>query len=174
MNKKIIFAITAGIVIAGFFGILIYAEMFTDENRILVEKLASLNQTILEQSFEYPPDAPNVDVQFVEILPGAESGWHTHNVPLVVTILHGDLTVYYCYEDDDNSIDIKQCQNKGTARNYHAGDSFVEAIDVEHNGVNEGFVPVKVHVVALNPIENWDDVYSQSTNNDLVVDESET
>ncbi len=160
MNKKIIFAIATGIIIAGFSGILIHAEMTTDENRILVEKLAFINQTILKQSFEYPSDPPNVDVQFVEILPGAESGWHTHDVPLIVTILHGDLTVYYCYEDD-NSIDIEQCQNKGTARNYHAGDSFVEAIDIEHNGVNEGVVPVKIHVVALNPVENWDDVYSQ-------------
>ena len=146
------------------------------KKRFFIEELITTNQTILGQSFEYSSNPPNVDVHSIEILPGAESGWHTHDMLLVVTILHGDFTVYYCHEGSHESYpaDIEQCPNMGTVRNYQAGDSFVEAIDIEHNGVNEGVIPVKIHVVALNPIENWDDIYLQSSSNILITNEIET
>jgi quercetin dioxygenase-like cupin family protein len=55
--------------------------------------------------------------------PGAETGWHEHDVPLFGYMLEGELTVDY--------------GTKGT-RVYRKGDSLVEAIDVAHNGRNTG------------------------------------
>lgn len=137
-------------VFVAFFGTLIHAELITDENRFLITDLAVLNQTILGQSFEYP-SSPNFDVHFVEILPGAESGWHTHDMPLIATVLHGEITVYYCIEVSDRiSEEIEHCPSGAIKRHFVAGDSFVEALNIEHNGKNEGFIPVKLHVVSLN------------------------
>lgn len=144
MSKKIISVIAVVAVFVVFFGTLIYSELITDENRFLITELAILNQTILGQ-----PINADIDVHFVEILPGAETGWHTHDTPLVATILHGEIKVYYCYDDKENSIEIEQCSDGGTVRFYQTGDSFVEAINIEHNGVNEGVIPAKMHVVTL-------------------------
>lgn len=150
MNKKWIGAIVTGTILVVFFTILIHAELITDEKRFLIIPLANINQTVTNQSFDYPNVSPNIDVHFVEILPNAESGWHTHEKPLIVTILHGKLTVHY--ENQDNTI---------TTKYYNAGDAFVEAINTKHNGVNEGIIPVKIHIVTLNPDDNWRDIYLQ-------------
>jgi quercetin dioxygenase-like cupin family protein len=55
--------------------------------------------------------------------PGAETGWHTHGVPLVGLILDGELTVDY--------------GDKGQ-RTYKAGQSLAEAINIPHSGKNTG------------------------------------
>ena len=131
-----------------------------------------MNKTVLNQSFEYPTGPVNIETNYIESLPGAESGWHTHDRPLLVTILHGTLAIYYCYEDTENSIELDECAETGdkigTVRYFEAGDSFVEAINVRHNGINEGLIPVKTHIVALNPDQVWDEIYLQPTQRDLV------
>ena len=160
MSEKIIGFIAVGVIFTVFFGMLIHAELITDEKRFLITELGNIHQTTIGQSFEYPSNPPNIDVHFIEILPGAESGWHTHDTPLVVTVLHGEITVHYCNEEIENSADKEQCNDKGIVRNFQTGDSFVEAINIEHNGVNDGVIPVKLHVITLNPDENWKDIYS--------------
>lgn len=156
MSEKRV-AIIAVVVVSVMVSILlIHGEIITDDNRFLITELAMLNQTILEQPLEYPLGTPQIETHFVEILPHAETGWHTHDVPLIVTVLHGEITVNYCLDDFDFT--YKECVD--TISNvYKTGDSFVEAINIEHNGINEGVIPVKIHVVTLNPQKTWDDVY---------------
>lgn len=133
----IVFGLTAAVV----FGIIIHGEMTTDEDRILITNIGDIKHTIIEQSFNYPENPPDIKVKFIELLPKAETGWHTHSTPIISTILHGDITVSYC-------LDGEECDNI-LVHYYTAGDTFVEAINMKHNGVNEGVIPVKIHVVTL-------------------------
>ena len=118
--------------------------------RFIITDLGILNQTTLGEPFEYPSTPPSIDVHFVEILPGAESGWHTHDEILIATVLQGEITVYY---------EVTTADDKYIIKKYKTGDTFVEAIDTRHNGVNEGAIPTKLHIVTLNPGESWKDIY---------------
>ena len=82
----------------------------------------------------YPDGAVNITSAIVTLQPGAETGWHEHEVPLFGYILEGEMTVDY--------------GTKGT-KTYKAGDSFLEAINWPHNGVNSGAVPVRLIAVYM-------------------------
>jgi quercetin dioxygenase-like cupin family protein len=66
--------------------------------------------------------------------PGAETGWHTHGVPLIGLILDGELTVDY--------------GAKGK-RTYKKGDSVAEAMSIPHNGKNTGNSVMRLFVVYM-------------------------
>jgi quercetin dioxygenase-like cupin family protein len=71
--------------------------------------------------------SPEITVMKVEIKPGAETGWHSHPVPLYAYVLEGDLAV----------------EVKGGDRYYFtAGDAIVEVINIPHNGKNFSTMPV--------------------------------
>jgi quercetin dioxygenase-like cupin family protein len=72
-------------------------------------------------------ERPEITAIKVEINPGAETGWHSHPVPLYAYVLEGNLTV----------------ELKG-GKTYHftAGDTIVEVVNIPHNGMNLGTVPV--------------------------------
>lgn len=70
---------------------------------------------------------PEITAMKVEIRPGAQTGWHSHPVPLYAYVLEGDLTVV---------------ARGGNAYNFAAGDAIVEMVDVPHNGKNLGTTPV--------------------------------
>jgi quercetin dioxygenase-like cupin family protein len=72
-------------------------------------------------------DNPEITVMKVEIEPGAETGWHSHPVPLYAYVLEGNLTV-----------EVKG----GKTYQFAAGDAIVEFVNVPHNGKNLGTVPV--------------------------------
>jgi quercetin dioxygenase-like cupin family protein len=89
-----------------------------------VTSLLSTGETVLGQRFAYPAGAPaKVTAAIVAMQPGAETGWHRHDVPLFGYMLEGELTVDY--------------GPKGT-RVYRRGDALMEAVDVLHNGRNTG------------------------------------
>jgi quercetin dioxygenase-like cupin family protein len=89
-----------------------------------VTPLLSTGMTVLGQPFSYPTQAPaKVTAAIVAMQPGAETGWHEHDVPLFGYMLEGELTVDYGV--------------KGT-RVYRKGDALMEAIDFPHNGRNTG------------------------------------
>ena len=134
-------------VLGAFFGTLVYSELLEGKH-ITITKLGEIQTTILGQSFEYP-DTPHIEISLIEFQPGAETSWHTHNTPLIGTVLEGELTVYYCFEDIEHFVDIPECDTLGTSRHFKKGDVLVEAIDVLHKGVNEGDVLLKLHVTKL-------------------------
>jgi len=68
---------------------------------------------------------------YIEIAPGGKTGWHRHPVPVFGYILSGSVTVELA---------------DGTKRTYRKGDAAAEAVNLLHNGVNEGKTPVKIAV----------------------------
>jgi quercetin dioxygenase-like cupin family protein len=76
-------------------------------------------------------DQPEVTVMTVDIAPGAETGWHTHTVPVYAYVLSGTLTVNI---EKHKSLEFKE------------GDVIIEVINTRHNGVNTGRVPVRLVV----------------------------
>jgi len=72
-------------------------------------------------------ERPEITVVKVDIKPGAETGWHSHPVPLYAYVLEGDLTV-----------EVKG----GKTYQFSAGDAIVEFVNIPHNGKNFGATPV--------------------------------
>ena len=105
------------------FGVLLWSVRARETGEE-VTALLSTGKTVLGQTVFYPVGAPaRMTAAIVAMQPGAETGWHEHDVPLFGYMLEGELTVDY--------------GAKGT-RVYRKGDSLVEAIDVPHNGRNTG------------------------------------
>lgn len=76
-------------------------------------------------------DNPEITVMKVDIKPGAETGWHTHSVPVYAYVISGSLTV-----------NIEGHKSLG----FKAGDVIIEVMNTRHNGINKGKVPVNLIV----------------------------
>jgi len=100
----------------------------------LLTPLYEGNQTIIGQEIAYPQGTPKVTAAIVTIPPGQDTGWHTHQVPLFVYILEGEISVDY----GDKGVKI-----------YKAGDSLLEAMNWPHNATNKTDKPVKIMAVYL-------------------------
>ena len=86
--------------------------------------LLSTNKTVLGQTLSYPTGAPaKVTAAIITMLPGEQTGWHQHDVPMFGYILEGEVTVDY---------------GAAGTRVYRSGDALMEAIDVAHDGRNTG------------------------------------
>lgn len=103
-----------------------------------VETLLITGRTLLGQRISYPTGAPaRVTVDIITIAPGAETGWHTHEVPLMAYMLEGELTVDYGPEG---------------VHLYREGEVIMEAVGIAHNGRNTGSRPVRMLAVFLGAI----------------------
>lgn len=90
--------------------------------------------TIIGQEIAYPAGAPHVSGSIVTIAPGAQTGWHSHSVPLFVYVLEGTVTIDY--------------GSKGI-RAAGPGSSFIEAMNWPHNATNHGDMPVRILAVYI-------------------------
>lgn len=106
----------------------------SDKYQSLLTPLLETGTDIVNQAIVYPPGTPKVTSAIVVIPPGEETGWHTHEVPLYVHVLEGTVTVDY--------------GGKGT-KTYEAGETFMEAMNWPHNGMNNASVPVRILVVYM-------------------------
>lgn len=98
-----------------------------------VTPLLSSSETILAEPIRYPASAPaKITAAVVELAPGAETGWHTHDVPTFGYMLEGELTVAYDGHGE---------------RIYRVGDGLLEAVDIRHNGRNTGAGPMRILVL---------------------------
>mgnify|MGYP001768257042 CR=1 FL=1 len=79
-------------------------------------------------------DQPKVTVLRLDLPPGGQTGWHSHPMPVYAYILSGRLTVYI---EGGKKVEFKE------------GDALVEVVNVKHNGVNHGEVPVRLVVFYL-------------------------
>lgn len=100
----------------------------------LLTPLLESGVDVLGTPLDYPDGTPEVTAAIVELPPGAETGWHRHEVPLFAYVLEGAFTVDY--------------GEHGT-KTYRAGDGVLEAMDVPHNGQNSGNVPVRLLAVYM-------------------------
>ncbi len=127
--KKLIIAILVAItVITSGTYFVIASEEITSQTILIT------NQTVISQPIEYPTDSPLITSKIIVIPSGVETCPHTHDYPLVVYILEGEVTIDY-----DN----------GKTITFVKGDSFVEAVNYTHNGKNTGDKPVKILTVEL-------------------------
>ncbi len=114
---------------------LLVAQSDRGIGRETVKPLLDTGQTILSQPIAYPTQSPAKIVSaIVTMLPGEETGWHQHDVPMFGYILEGEVTVTYA--------------GKGT-HVYRQGDALMEAIDIPHNGRNTGKIPARILAVFM-------------------------
>jgi quercetin dioxygenase-like cupin family protein len=97
--------------------------------------LLSTGTSIIGEPLRYPAaGAAHVTAAIVTMAPGERTIVHKHGVPLFAYILDGELTVDY-----------------GThgKRTYRPGQAFMEAMDAEHFGINNGSAPVRLLAVYM-------------------------
>lgn len=97
-----------------------------------VDMLIQSRIDVLGSGISYPEGTPEATVSIVSIEPGAETGWHYHEVPLIGYILQGQVTVDY--------------GDRGT-KVYSQGEALVEAMNWPHKGMNLGEETVKILAV---------------------------
>jgi quercetin dioxygenase-like cupin family protein len=96
----------------------------------LLTPLLEGNQTTVGQPIlAYPDGTPHLTAAIVTIPPGGDTGWHIHEVPLFIYILDGEVTVDY---------------GQGVVKVYKPGDSFMEAMNRPHDGINKSDAPVRI------------------------------
>lgn len=86
-------------------------------------------QTWAGQDIVYPEGKAEMSGVVIEMAPGGETGWHQHPVPSVGYVMEGELEVHF---------------KNGDVKRLKAGEAAAEAINLLHNGVNVGDVPVKL------------------------------
>ena len=96
--------------------------------------LVSTGKTIVGETIRYPKGDAHVTAAIVTLGPGDKTIVHKHGVPLFAYILAGELTVHY---------------REHGARTYKQGDAFMEAMDVAHDGINNGKEPVRILAVYM-------------------------
>ena len=96
--------------------------------------LLSTGKTIVGETIHYPTGEAHLTAAIVTLAPGGRTILHKHGVPLFAYILAGELTVNYGAH--------------GT-RTYKQGQSFMEAMDVAHFGINNGAEPVRILAVYM-------------------------
>lgn len=107
----------------------------TAPNPASVDPVLATAETILGQPIVYPTGAgANVTAVIVTLPPGAETGWHQHDVPLFGYMLEGELAVDY--------------QGAGQ-RIYRHGEALMEAIGSSHNGRNLTDAPIRILAVFI-------------------------
>ena len=98
-------------------------------------KLYSGSTTVMGEEIAYPVlGKAHVNALIVTLAPGEKTLVHRHGVPVFIHILEGEVTVDY--------------GDRGT-RTFRQGESFLEAMDVAHAGMNSGTVPVKILAVYI-------------------------
>lgn len=117
-----------------FLGGTAFADSSISAYQALLTPLLKSGTDVLGQPLQYPAGSPMVTGAIVTLPPGGETGWHEHEVPLFGYVLEGTLTVDY--------------GSKGV-KTYSAGDSWMEAMNWPHNGINKGTVPVKLIAVYM-------------------------
>lgn len=91
--------------------------------------------TVLDQRIRYPKRTPVEISSEIRVLePGQETGWRRNRVPNYVYVLEGSVTMDY-----DN----------GVTREFTAGDAYLEAQGVWHNGTNKSTEPTRLLTVHL-------------------------
>ena len=109
------------LLMAGGFGTIAHADDYqgVKATRILTSTTAANGQKLSYLK----TDNPEVTAMIVEIPPGAETGWHTHAVPVYAYMLAGNITVEMA---------------GGKKYDFKEGDAIFEVRDTPHNGRNNG------------------------------------
>jgi quercetin dioxygenase-like cupin family protein len=97
--------------------------------------LFSTGKSVVGEAIRYPETGPaRVTAAIVTLAPGGATVRHKHGVPMFAYILDGELTVDYGIHGK---------------RRYVKGEALMEAMDVAHQGVNTGDIPVRILAVYM-------------------------
>ncbi len=100
-----------------------------------VETVLDTNRTVVGEPLVYPASGPaRLTASLITIGPGEDTKLHSHDVPVFVYVLSGELTVNY--------------GASGTKR-YGAGQGFLEAMSTSHAGRNTGSQETRLLAVFL-------------------------
>lgn len=110
------------------------AHAVDPSNDYPVVTLLKGNRTIMGEAFSYPAGQANVTAALLTLAPGAKTLTHSHGVPLFIYVLEGEMEVDY---------------GARGKKVYKQGDSFMEAMAVEHYGMNASKAPVKILAVYM-------------------------
>lgn len=100
----------------------------------LTETILDARTDTVGAAVRYPAGTARIRSYILTMVPGQETGWHRHDVPLYARVLGGELEVDY---------------GGGTVKRYRAGDTFLEAMDRYHNGRVVGGDAVQILVVFM-------------------------
>jgi quercetin dioxygenase-like cupin family protein len=126
MGRKVVFAFVMAVVI-GFMGGIALAQVGFRATTVFQG-----TKTVIGQEIQFPLFRSQITALLIEIAPGGETGRHQHPAPTFVYVLEGTVT-----------IDVE-----GHPQAVHtAGQGFLEANNVWHNGRNRGTTPLKLLVV---------------------------
>ena len=99
---------------------------------VIAKVLKKSTTTGIGQKITYPvTDNAEVTAMEVTINPGAETGWHSHPVPVYAYVIAGTLDIEF---------------GEGKKLTFTAGDAIFEALNARHNGRNNGSEPVRLAV----------------------------
>jgi len=102
------------------------------------EIILQTSKTVIGQDIQYPTENnPLIISKIVTISVGVETVEHIHEYPLYAYIMEGNIRVEYKEADKEES------------HTFGPGDTFIEAINVIHKGINIGDVPVKILIVSI-------------------------
>ncbi len=104
-----------------------------------VVPLVATSQTLLDEPISYPRGTAKITSAIVTLQPGESTGAHKHGVPTYGYILSGAVTVDY---------------GARGKRTYRAGTGFMEAMDVWHDGTNDGPAACRILVVFMGSDES--------------------
>jgi quercetin dioxygenase-like cupin family protein len=96
--------------------------------------LLSGSQNVVGETLVYPPGKAVVTSSIVTLGPGEKTIAHRHGVPMFAYILEGELTVDY---------------GAFGKRVYKQGQALLEAMQVDHVGVNTGTTLVRILAVYM-------------------------
>ena len=114
------------------------ATVATDyASAVKVTRLLKTTTDAAGRPLAYPkPEDGQAEVTalMVEMPPGAQTGWHKHPIGCIGYLIEGELEVTLA---------------DGRVNKIKAGEALCEVVDLEHNGVNRGTVPVKLVMFVL-------------------------
>ncbi|MDQ5985162.1 MAG: hypothetical protein CSYNP_00867 [Syntrophus sp. SKADARSKE-3] len=102
------------------------------DSGVTVKTLLKSTTAANGQHHEYlKTDRPEVTACIVEIAPGAQTGWHSHSVPVYAYVMEGTLMV--TLED-------------GKVFSFEKGQALIEVMNIAHNGKSVGKEKVRLLV----------------------------
>lgn len=111
------------------------AALASAETYYPLTELLAASKTVVGEDIHYPKSGtPRISVAIVTVEPGTQASFHRHPVPLVSYVLEGELTVDY--------------GPHGT-KTFREGDTWVEAMEVAHRGINRGSAIVRLLAVYI-------------------------
>ena len=130
-HQIIISSIIISLVVSGTFFVLAAQEISSE---IILET----GKTVIGQDIQYPTQAsPLIISKIVTIPVGVETVEHVHEYPMYAYVMEGEIKVEYT-ELDTQEVHV-----------FGPGDTFIEAINVTHKGINIGDVDVKILTVSI-------------------------